>query len=183
MSIEIGCAISSDVVDQPFEFDKLGVHSSAASSIPTIVFLSRPLACQSCFSSLTNSRTWQLWQSRAMLLLPVANALTMASAILRAQPGIAASRVLRVMRFGGHVEITHGRANVAAQKQMEAALVSFNDSAFVNRADGLSKLFFKFDKLGVMGSTAQLRLRFLLLLFLSRPLVCQNCFSSLTNSV
>jgi hypothetical protein len=38
---------------------------------------------------------------------------------------------------------------------MEAALVSFNDSAFVNRADGLSKLFFKFDKLGVMGSTAE----------------------------
>jgi hypothetical protein len=48
---------------------------------------------------------------------------------------------------------------------MEAALVSFNDSAFVNRAEGLSKLFFKFDKLGVMGSTAQLRLRFLLLVF------------------
>ena len=51
---------------------------------------------------------------------------------------------------------------ILQQKQMEAALVSFNDSAFVNRADGLSKLFFKFDKLGVMGSTAQLRLRFLL---------------------
>jgi len=44
-------------------------------------------------------------------------------------------------------------------------LVSFNDSAFVNQADGLSKLFFKFDKLGVMGSTAQLRLQFLLLVF------------------
>jgi hypothetical protein len=91
---------------------------------------------------------------------------------------------------------------------MEAALVSFNDSAFVNRADGLSKLFFKFDKLGVMGSTAQLRLRFLLLVFCpdhwllffkfdtlgvmgstaqlrraDHSLVCQNCFSSLTNSV
>jgi hypothetical protein len=54
---------------------------------------------------------------------------------------------------------------ILQQKQMEAALVSFNDSAFVNRAEGLSKLFFKFDKLGVMGSTAQLRLRFLLLVF------------------
>jgi hypothetical protein len=32
---------------------------------------------------------------------------------------------------------------------------------------GLSKLFFKFDKLGVMGSTAQLRLRFLLLVKLA----------------
>ena len=37
---------------------------------------------------------------------------------------------------------------------MEAALVSFNDSAFVNRADGLSKLFFKFDKLAHLATLA-----------------------------
>jgi hypothetical protein len=60
-------------------------------------------------------------------------------------------------------------------------LVSFNDSAFVNQADGLSKLFFKFDKLGVMGSTAQLRLQFLLLVFV-QTIGLSNSSSSLTNS-
>ena len=43
---------------------------------------------------------------------------------------------------------------ILQQKQMEAALVSFNDSAFVNRAEGLSKLFFKFDKLAHLATLA-----------------------------
>jgi hypothetical protein len=182
MSIEIGCAISSDVVDQPFEFDKLGVHSSGVFDSYYWFFV----------QTIGLSKLFFKFDKLAHLAtLAIASDATFAGG-KRLDDGLRnparTARHRRIPRtsgdrFGGHVEITHGRANVAAQKQMEAALVSFNDSAFVNRADGLSKLFFKFDKLGVMGSTAQLRLRFLLLLFLSRPLVCQNCFSSLTNSV